>query len=89
MNSCFRSHLSDRRQSVEIDKCKSKTETILSGVPEGSTLGRLFFFFIIYFFDVHKSSNEFSFYLFANDTSLTYANDNLPTKVTVNTNLRK
>ena len=34
INSWFRSYLSDRRQSIEIDKCISKTETI--GVSGGS-----------------------------------------------------
>ena len=32
INSWFRSYLSDRRQSIEIDKCISETETIVCGV---------------------------------------------------------
>ena len=79
INSCFRSHLSDRRQSIEIDKSKSKTETILSGVPQGSTLGRLLFLLYIFLTSINLQRN-FLFYLFANDTSLTYANDDLPTQ---------
>ena len=40
--------------------------------------------------DIHKSSKEFTFYLFADDTSLTYANDNLRTlELTVNNELEK
>ena len=43
INSWFRSYLSDRRQSIEIDKCISETETIVCGVPQGSVLGPLLF----------------------------------------------
>ena len=40
--------------------------------------------------DIHKSSKEFTFYLFTDDTSLTYANDNLRTlELTVNNELEK
>ena len=40
--------------------------------------------------DIHKSSKEFTFYLFADDTSLNYANDNLRTlELTVNNELEK
>ena len=40
--------------------------------------------------DIHKSCKEFTFYLFADDTSLTYANDNLRTlELTVNNELEK
>ena len=44
-------------------------------VPQGSVLGPLLF--LLYINDIHKSSKEFTFYPFADDTSLTYANDNL------------
>ena len=43
INSWFRSYLSDCRQSIEIDKCISETETIVCGVPQGSVLGPLLF----------------------------------------------
>ena len=71
INSWFRSYLSDRRQSIEIDKCISETETIVCEVPQGSVLGPLLFLLCIN--DIHKASKEFTFYLFADDTSLTYA----------------
>ena len=77
INSWFKSYLSDCRQSIEIDKCISETETIVCGMPQGSVLGPLLF--LLYINDIHKSSKEFTIYLFADDTSLTYANDNLRT----------
>ena len=80
--------LSDRRQSIETDKCISETETIVCGVRQSSLLGPLLF--LLYINDIHKSSKEFTFYLFADDTSLTYANDNLRTlELTVNNELGK
>ena len=47
INSWFRSYLSDRRQSIEIDKCISKTETIICGVPQGSILEPCYFSYIL------------------------------------------
>ena len=45
---------------------------------------------MLYINDINKSSKEFAFYLFADDTSLTYANDNLRTlELTVNNELEK
>ena len=45
---------------------------------------------LLYINDIHKSSKEFTFYLFADDTSLTYANDNLSTlELTVKNELEK
>ena len=64
--SWFRSYLSDRRQSIEIDKRISEThETIVCGEPQGSILGPLLF--LLYINNIHQSSKEFTFYLFADD----------------------
>ena len=88
INSWFRSYLSDRRQSIEIGKCISETETIVYGVPQGAILGPLLF--LLYINDIHESSKEFTFYLFVDDTRLTYANDDLRSfELTVNNELEK
>ena len=88
INSWFRSYLSDRCQSIEIDKCISETEMIVCGVPQGSVLRPLPV--LLYGNDIHKSSKEFTFYLFTDGTSLTYAIDNLRTlELTVNNELEK
>ena len=66
--SWFSSYLSDRRQFVEVDGFKSKTEFIRTGVPQGSTLGPLLF--IIYMNDINDVSTLLKSILFADDTSL-------------------
>ena len=55
-------------QFVEIEGTHSNLFHIEKGVPQDSILGPLLF--IIYINDVHKSSNEFKFITYADDTTL-------------------
>ena len=88
INTRFKSYLTDRRQSIEIDNHISKEEKTLCGVPQGSVLGLLLF--LLYINDIYKCSTEFTFYLFADDTNIIYANNNLHTlESTVNSELAK
>ena len=75
INDWFSSYLLGRSQVTEIDSNLSTINKISCGVPQGSVLGSLLF--LIYINDFHNSSEKLSFYLFADDTNLLYADKNL------------
>ena len=86
INDWFSSYLLGRTQVTEIDSNLSTIKNISCGVPQGSVLGPLLF--LIYINDFHNSSEKFSFYLFADDTNLLYADKNLKNlEKTVNSEL--
>ena len=71
INSWFQSHLSNRTQTNEIDNHLFDKEVTLCGGPQGSVLGTLYV--LLYIKDIFKSYKELFFHLFADDTTLTYA----------------
>ena len=64
----FISYMHNRQQYVEIENIKSTTETITTGVPQGSILGPLLF--LIYINDLALASTKFSPIMYADDTTL-------------------
>ena len=75
VNEWFSSYLNGRVQTTQIDKEISSKRNVLTGVPQGSVLGPLLF--LIYINDIYNSSKKLSFYLFADDTNLLYADKDL------------
>ena len=64
----FASYLSNRKQYCEYNGISSEILETNIGVPQGSILGPLLF--SIYINDLTKSSNEFGFLMYADDTTL-------------------
>ena len=75
INDWFSTYLLDRIQTTQIGSGISNKDQMLTGVPQGSVLGPLLF--LIYVNDIYKLSNKLTFYLFADDTNLLYADKNL------------
>ena len=71
----FKSYLRNRQQFVQLNGIGSRMQSVTCGVPQGSLLGPLLF--ILYVNDFPKSSNVFSFLLFADDTSIFCSNKDL------------
>ena len=74
----FKSYLSDRRQIVTIDGCKSEIKYLKAGVPQGSRLGPLLW--ILYANDILEDI-ESNIFLFADDTCM-FAEGNNPAETT-------
>ena len=66
------SYLSNRKQFVYIDGCKSSLEDISCGIPQGSTLGPLLF--LMYINDLRFCLRNSKANHFADDTCITYSN---------------
>ena len=75
MNDWFKLNLIGCRQYTTVDGYISDAHQTLCGVPQDSVLGPLLF--LLYISNLYKSSNKLQFYLFADNTSLTYANGDL------------
>ena len=74
-NNWFTSYMSDRKQFVFVNGFRSTLRQISAGVVQGSILGPLLF--IIYINDLVKSSRLLKFSLYADDTSLSMASNDL------------
>ena len=72
-----KSYLTNRKQFVEYNNCKSTIRLIDSGMPQGSILGPLGF--IIYVNDIPNSVPDLSLILFADDTSAFTSHKDLST----------
>ena len=84
----FKSYLTERRQFVSLNGVDSGLQNVTCGVPQGLLLGPLLF--IVYINDFHFSSDELSFTLFADDSSLYYSHKDPQTLLdTVNSELGK
>ena len=81
VNDWFSSYLSNRIQTTQVGSHVSRKESTLCGVPQGSVLGPLLF--LIYVNDIYMASDKLTFYLFADDTNLLYADKNLKSLETI------
>ena len=70
-----RNYLNNRRQFVKMGDTSSSCLDITCGVPQGSVLGPKLF--LLYINDIVNVSDLFKFVLFADDTNILYAGDNL------------
>ena len=88
INQWFSSYLNDRTQTTQTADHISNKTSISFGVPQGSVLGPLLF--LLYVNDIHQCSTKLTFYLFADDTNILFAEKNLKVIETViNTELCK
>ena len=71
----FKSYLSDRKQYVNIDNCKSQTQQISCGVPQGSVLGPLLF--LLFINDLPNCCPTGKARIFADDTNVFFHCDNI------------
>ena len=75
VNDWFKSYLHNRRQFTTIGSMRSEEKIIKYGVPQGSVLKPLLF--LLYINDFKNSSDLFDFRLFADDSNLFFAHENL------------
>ena len=82
----FNSYLTNRRQIVKLNSVMSDCQPIVCGVPQGSILGPLLF--LIFINDICNLPMNLYPLLFADDTTLLYANANIDDLIsTVNNDL--
>ena len=67
----FQNYLHNRTQSVYCNGLNSSSNSIKTGVPQGSILGPLLF--LVYINDITNASSKFRYTIYADDTSLILA----------------
>ena len=88
INKRFSSYLEGRTQTTEIGSFIPPEKNITFGFPQGSVLGPLLF--LIYINDIQECSEKLQLLLFADDTNILYADNNLKSlEDIVNLELRK
>ena len=75
INDRFSSYLKNRTQTTQVDHHISDKAVVGCGVPQGSILWPLRF--LLYVNSIHRCSNKFRFYLFADDTNILCTDKNL------------
>ena len=74
----FENYLTKRKKYIQISKIKkTDVKDVVCGVPQGSILG--FSLFLIYVNDLQFASNLLDPIMFADDTNLFYAEENVKT----------
>ena len=71
-----KSYLTNRYQYVYFENCKSELLEIKAGIPQGSILGPLIFSILIN--DIVNLSNKFSFFMYADDTTIYFNLEDFP-----------
>ena len=88
INDWLASYLTDRTQTTQVEASIASKGKILFGFPQVSVLGPLLF--LICVSDIYRVSSKLNFYLFADNTNILYANNNLKSlESVVNEELRK
>ena len=64
----FTNYLTNREQYISLAGMESSKQTVICGVPQGSSLGPLLF--LIYINDIPNCSEKLSFRIFADDTNI-------------------
>ena len=71
----LKSYLSDRKQYVHIENCKSQIRSVSCGVPQGSVLGPLLF--LMFINDLPACCPLSKVRIFADDTTIFFHSDNI------------
>ena len=86
----IKSYLTNRYQYVPFENSDSELLEIVTGIPQGSILGPLFF--SVFINDLVNSSNKFQFLMYADDTTIYFNLDEFPREnreIAVNNELEK